>query len=142
MKSLDINEHIGIVLILYFFTGSLYSFTGSFTTTTDIWISIIVAAIIALPLYLMYSYIIKKFDGKNLFQAISLLFGKTISKILIIFYIAYLIKAWTGWDMFKGLDTKGFAKDMEKSSKSAKDTAKAAKEINNLGVSLRSLYLI
>ena len=48
----------------------------------------------------------------------------------IIFYIAYLIRAWTGWDMFKGLDTKNFAKDMEKSSKSAKDTAKAAKEIN------------
>jgi len=48
----------------------------------------------------------------------------------IIFYIAYLIKAWTGYDMFKNLDTKNFAKDMEKSSKSAKDTAKAAKEIN------------
>lgn len=48
----------------------------------------------------------------------------------IIFYIAYLIKAWTGYDMFKNLDTSKFKDDMAKSSKSAKDTAKAAKEIN------------
>lgn len=48
----------------------------------------------------------------------------------IIFYIAYLIKAWTGYDLFKNLDTSKFKDDMAKSSKSAKETAKAAKEIN------------
>lgn len=48
----------------------------------------------------------------------------------IIFYIAYLIRAWTGYDMFKNLDSSKFKDDMAKSSKSAKETAKAAKEIN------------
>lgn len=48
----------------------------------------------------------------------------------IIFYIGYLIKAWTGYDVFKNLDASKFKDDMSKSSKSAKETAKAAKEIN------------
>jgi hypothetical protein len=44
-------------------------------------------------------------------------------------YTAYLVKAWTGWDMFKDATPENYAKYMKESEKSSAKTAKNAKEI-------------
>lgn len=44
-------------------------------------------------------------------------------------YTAYLVKAWTGWDMFKDATPENYAKYMEDAQKSSSKTAKNAKEI-------------
>lgn len=44
-------------------------------------------------------------------------------------YIGYILSKWTGKDLFKGTDTKSYAKSMEDANKSAKKTAKSTKQI-------------
>ena len=72
--------------------------------------------------------------GKALEPAINSIANIIVKIINLLFqavqYTAYLIKAWTGKDIFAGATMGAFAQYMEDAEKSSKKTAKNAKEIN------------
>ncbi|RBW68498.1 GerAB/ArcD/ProY family transporter [Bacillus taeanensis] len=55
----------------------------------DSWIAIIVACLLGLVPLWFYIFLLSKMPGKNLFEIMEVVFGKIVSKILILLYVIY-----------------------------------------------------
>jgi spore germination protein KB len=74
------------IMILFIFGSALVMGTGG-EAERDMWISIIVAVLLAIPVYLVYSRILTLFPGKDLFEILELNFGKFFGKFISLVFI-------------------------------------------------------
>ncbi|MDF2593289.1 MAG: hypothetical protein K0S75_2755 [Clostridia bacterium] len=72
--------------ILFLFGSTLVMGTGG-EAGRDMWISIVAAIVLAVPLLLIYSRILSLFPGEDLFQILELNFGKFFGKLISIIFI-------------------------------------------------------
>lgn len=84
-KEILSGRNMCCLIILMILSGSLVS--GAFTVMQDTWISILLIAVLFLPVMLMYSRIAKLHGGKGLFEIIEELFGPVSRTIIIIFIL-------------------------------------------------------
>lgn len=80
-----------IAAIIMFIFGSSVITGVSTDAHQDSWISLIMALIMVLPLIIIYARIIKLYPGEGLYDIINELFGKVVSKIIIILMTWYAI---------------------------------------------------
>ncbi|MFA9397840.1 MAG: endospore germination permease [Clostridiaceae bacterium] len=76
--------------ILFTFGTNLILGTG-LAAKKDAYIAIIFSMIISLPLILIYYKTLELFPGKDIFQIINLVFGKILSKVIILLYIWFTL---------------------------------------------------
>jgi spore germination protein KB len=69
------------LMILFIFGSTLVIGTGG-NAGRDAWISILIAVILAIPIYLVYSRILSLFPGKDLLEILELNFGKFFGRII------------------------------------------------------------
>jgi spore germination protein KB len=82
-----ISDIQGIKLaILFIFGSTLVMGTGG-EAGRDMWLSIIVSIVLAVPLLLIYSRVLSLFPGKDLFEILELNFGKFIGKLISLMFI-------------------------------------------------------
>lgn len=74
-------------LIALFIFGESMIFGGYSFNNTGSWVSMLLAIIFAIPIYLIYVYILKKNPQKDIFEISDDLFGKFFSKIIILFFV-------------------------------------------------------
>ena len=90
-----INEKItlnqAIFSIILFCFGSSVIIGISSTAKQDTWISIVLATLLAIPVFLMYARMIKLFPEKNFFEIAETVLGKVAGKIVSAFMIWYAI---------------------------------------------------
>jgi spore germination protein KB len=77
--------------IVLFNFGSSVIVGVSTGTGQEVWISILLANVLVIPLYLLYARILKLFPEKNLYAILETLFGKVVGKVFIALFIWYAI---------------------------------------------------
>jgi spore germination protein KB len=90
-KSMSRNQAI-VAITLFTFGNSVVMGINS-NVGQDIWIAILLASVLTVPLFLMYARILDNFPNKNLFEISEILFGKVFGKIvtvLLVWYSLYL----------------------------------------------------
>lgn len=73
-------------MILFIFGSTLVMGTGG-EAERDMWISIAIAVLLAVPVYLIYSRILSLFPDKDLFEILDLNFGKFFGKLISLLFI-------------------------------------------------------
>lgn len=84
-----ISDKQGVSLVFLFIIGESSILVSGLTAKKDLWLAIILAIFMALPLILVYSRLFNIFPNENLFNVIEICFGKIIGKVLILLYIWY-----------------------------------------------------
>jgi len=82
MKKEVISERQGIVLIILFIVGSSVLIGTGIQAKQDAWIAVIIAIILASLLVLMFVRILSLYPGKDLFDILTIVFGKYFGKLL------------------------------------------------------------
>jgi len=77
-------------IIILYWLGSIL-IMGTTEAGKDLWIAIIIATIVAIPVLFIYSRLMKLYPGKDFFEISIDVFGKIGGKILILFYIEYAL---------------------------------------------------
>lgn len=53
------------------------------------WLCVILSAVLFIPVYLLFSLLLKKYPGKNFFEILAAVFGNTAMKIIAVIYVVY-----------------------------------------------------
>lgn len=85
-----ISRKQAISIIILYWLGSIL-ILGTTEAGKDLWIAIIIATIVAIPVLFLYSRLMKLYPGKDFFDISMDVFGKIGGKILILFYIEYAL---------------------------------------------------
>ncbi|MEJ8554717.1 GerAB/ArcD/ProY family transporter [Tepidibacter sp. Z1-5] len=85
-----VSDKQGISLIVLFIIGSSSVFIMGSEAKQDLWLAIILAIFMALPMALIYSRLHSIFPDKDLYDIIEICFGKFIGKIIIIILTCFL----------------------------------------------------
>lgn len=80
-----------ISIIIFYITGSTLAVSQLTDAKQDLWISLIIGCIFALPIIFVYARILKIYPEQNLFDILIIVFGKVIGRIIIILYLFYVI---------------------------------------------------
>lgn len=88
-EKVTINQAMFSVVLFNF--GSSVVMGVNTDVNQDAWIAILVAALISVPLFFMYSRMLQLFPGKNLFQTAELLFGTVGGKIIAVLFTWYAL---------------------------------------------------
>ncbi len=86
-----ITEKEGIALIILYSIGTSSVIVTAVGAQNDLWISIILATLIMIPIGLVYSKLNTMFPNKDLFDILNLAWGKFWGKIILILYLWYLV---------------------------------------------------
>lgn len=89
MQKEKVTRNQAMFSIILFNFGSSVVIGISTDVSQDAWIAIMVATLLALPIFLLYSRILQLFPEKNLFQIAELLFGGVGGKIISVLYVWY-----------------------------------------------------
>lgn len=89
MQKEQITDKEAIFVLVVFVIGSSLIIGIGGEAKNDKWIAGIVGIIMAIPMLLVYSRILSLFQGKDLFDILSITLGKVIGKIVAIIYIWY-----------------------------------------------------
>ncbi len=81
-----ITSKQGTVIVLIFILGTSVVFNPGRSARADVWIAMIVSYILFIPIALIYSTILEKFPGKNIFKICEIVLGKFIGKVFIILF--------------------------------------------------------
>jgi len=92
MQKSIISSKQAIYIMILFLVGSSAVTGVSTSSKQDSWISFLLAIVMAIPLILMYSRIIKLFPSKNLYDILYELFGKIGGLIFSLIYIIYSLQ--------------------------------------------------
>lgn len=84
-----ISDRQGIAMIMLFMTGTSTAQLYGTTAGRDLWISIILSASASMLMALVFVYLQKRFNGKNLFDIIIICFGKFTGILLVILFLWY-----------------------------------------------------
>ncbi|WBW99189.1 GerAB/ArcD/ProY family transporter [Oceanirhabdus sp. W0125-5] len=90
MKKETITDREGISIMILFIIGTNSIMAAGLSAEKDIWLAIIIAIIMALPIILVYARMQSLFKNKDFFDVIEMCFGKIIGKgiaVLIIIYV-------------------------------------------------------
>lgn len=85
----QITDKEGICLLTLFVMGSSLIIGVGGNAKNDAWIASIVGILMSLPVILVYSRMLALYPGKDLFDIISIAFGRILGKIIALFYIWY-----------------------------------------------------
>lgn len=82
-----ITQKQGIVMMSTFVLGSTLVLGAGGEAKHDVWIAILLAMLMAVPVYLVYSRLLSVFPGMGLYEILNKVFGKVLGKIVAIPFI-------------------------------------------------------
>lgn len=87
MSKETISDYQGVTLAILFIFGSTFVIGTGGKAKNDVWIAVLVAILISVPVMLMYARILNRYPGKDLFDILVEVFGKFTGKLFSILYI-------------------------------------------------------
>jgi len=82
-----ISDKQAITLVTVFLIGSTFLIGTAGQAGNDMWISIIIGMILAIPVYLIYCRILSLFPAKGVFEIVEHVFGKWMGKAIGFLYV-------------------------------------------------------
>ena len=86
----QISNKQGISLIILFLIGEASIFIQGVNAKNDLWLAYLLGVFLAIPLIFIFARLQSLFPDKNLFDVIEIIFGKYLSKILILIFVWYV----------------------------------------------------
>ncbi|WP_432405550.1 GerAB/ArcD/ProY family transporter [Wukongibacter sp. M2B1] len=86
-----ISDKQGIALMSIFIIGTSVIEVSGLEAGKDVWLAIVMAILMALPITLIYARLHNIFEGKNLFDILEICFGKFIGKGIGILYFWFFL---------------------------------------------------
>ncbi|MCT8978635.1 endospore germination permease [Clostridium sp. CX1] len=90
MRKEQITIKEGICILIIFIMGSTFIVGVGGDAKNSAWISVILGAILAVPMMLVYGRIALLFPGKDLYDILETVLGKTFARIVSVIYIWYI----------------------------------------------------
>ncbi|WP_425449396.1 GerAB/ArcD/ProY family transporter [Dethiothermospora halolimnae] len=87
MKREIISEKQGISMIILFVVGISTTIVMGLEAKQDLWLAILFAVIMLIPLLVIYSRLHKLFPKKNFFDIVEICLGRVLGRFIIILYI-------------------------------------------------------
>lgn len=84
-----ISDFQGICLVILFISGSTLALPTGSAAGSDLWLAILLALIIAIPLYMVYARLLSLYPGKDLFDILEIVFGKVFGKAIALIFVLY-----------------------------------------------------
>lgn len=84
-----ISDGEGICLVILFIAGSTLALPTGSAAGSDLWLAILLAIIVAIPLYLIYARLLSLYPGKDLFDIVEIVFGKVFGKAIALVFVLY-----------------------------------------------------
>ncbi|WP_432405314.1 GerAB/ArcD/ProY family transporter [Wukongibacter sp. M2B1] len=79
----------GICLVILFIAGSTLALPTGSPAGSDLWLAVLFALIIAIPLYLIYSRLLSLYPGNDIFDILEKVFGRFLGKVLGLIFVLY-----------------------------------------------------
>lgn len=79
----------GICLVILFIAGSTLALPTGSAAGSDLWLAILCALIIAIPLYLVYSRLLSLYPGNDIFDILEKVLGKFFGKAIGLIFVLY-----------------------------------------------------
>lgn len=89
MEKEVITQKQGISMMFMFIIGSTMVIGVGADAKNDVWISILVAMAMAVPMLFVYARIVKLFPGVDFWEILEKVFGKILAKIISVMFIWY-----------------------------------------------------
>lgn len=86
-----LSDRQGIFLMCLFVLGSTVLVGSGGAAKKDMWLAMIIACALSLPLVFIYAKLLSKFHGKNIFEISEIVFGKIFGKIITLLYTWYAL---------------------------------------------------
>lgn len=91
MNKETISDKQGIILITMFIIGTSSLQPTGLEAKQDVWLGIIIGALMAFPIFLIYARLHSFFPDKNMFDIIEFCFGKFFGKIIMFLFFLFMI---------------------------------------------------
>ena len=91
MNNFKVSVEQMISIIVLFMTGSALVVSQITESKQDSWLSFIIGGLFSLPIIFVYARIVRIYPEQNLFDILTIVFGKILGRIIIIVYILYVI---------------------------------------------------
>jgi spore germination protein KB len=104
-----ISDKMGISIMTMFILGSTLVVGTGWAAGRDVWLAILLAAAMSLPVMIICSRILTLYPGKDLFDILEIIFGKMISKFIqiLFFWYPFFIGALVIRDIFEFIGIAG-----------------------------------
>lgn len=89
MNKESISNKQGVFLMVIFVIASSIVLGTSAEAKQDVWIAILIALLLSLPMLFIYSKLLTTFPGKDLYYILQEVFGKVAGKIISLTYVWY-----------------------------------------------------
>lgn len=89
MEKEVITQKQGVSMMFMFIIGSTMVIGVGADAKNDVWISILVAMAMAVPMLFVYARIVKLFPGVDFWEMLEKVFGKILAKIISVMFIWY-----------------------------------------------------
>lgn len=89
MQKEIITNSQALSILIFFIMGSTLILGAGGQALNDSWISIILAIVMAIPIVLVYARILNIYPGKDIYEILESIYGKTIGKLIILLYTWY-----------------------------------------------------
>lgn len=89
MNTEIISTKQGIFIMSMFTIGSTIIISSDAKTKQDVWITILIALVMSLPMLFIYSKILMLYPGKDLFDILKEVFGNVAGKIIALLFVWY-----------------------------------------------------
>lgn len=82
-----ISDVQGICLVILFIAGSTLALPTASAAGSDLWLAILLAIVLAIPLYAAYSRLLSLYPGNDLFDILEEIFGKIFGKLIGLIFV-------------------------------------------------------
>ncbi len=84
-----ISDAEGACLIILFISGSTLALPTASAAGSDLWLAILLALIISIPIYMLYSRLLSLYPGKDMFDILQDVFGIFFGKAISLIFVWY-----------------------------------------------------
>lgn len=85
----SINPRVFCIVALLVYIANAYILGNDRVAGRNSWLCVLLSAILFIPVYVLFQFLTKKYPGRNFFEILSEVFGKTLMKVFAVIYIAY-----------------------------------------------------
>jgi len=85
-----ITDIQGICLMILFISGSSLALPTGAAAGSDLWLAILLALVLAIPLYMVYGRLLSLYPGKDIFDILEHVFGGFFGKLLSLIFVWFI----------------------------------------------------
>ena len=85
----SISPRLACIVTLLVYIANAYILGNDRIAGRNSWLCVLIAAILFVPVFVLFHYLVKRYPGRNFFEIMNEVFGKRAMKVLAVIYVLY-----------------------------------------------------